>query len=931
MGKLSAEQWQRVDRLLAAALEHGPADRAGFLSEAGGEDAAIVTALLALEPRTPPFLEEAAADYALPLLTALSEPEPAPALGERLGAYRLVQELGRGGMSVVYLAERDDQRFQKRVAVKLIRDHLGDARFLARFQAEREILARLEHPAVARILDGGETERGIPYLVMEYVEGEPIDVYCDRGGLSVEQRLELFAKVAEAVAYAHQNLVVHRDLKPSNVLVTAGGEVKLLDFGIAKVLSGADDGSELTVTGERLLTPAYASPEQIRGEPVRTVSDVYSAGVLLYLLLTGSRPYPTAVRAHEMARAILEEEPPRPSAAVSAESAGRRGMDAKRLRRRLRGDLDTIVLKALRKEPERRYRSVDALLEDLRRHRAAQPVGARGDRWSYRLGKLARRRWAALVTAAAFVASAGGLSIFYARRIRSERDTAQRERDTAQKEAAKAKAVTEFLLSLFKASDPFQAGMETRADRLTARMLLERGGERIRHELADQPAVRAELMTSLGSIHELLSMADRAEPLLTEALALQRKVHGERHAEVAKTLHALSRALLAKGAFDRAESVGREALEIRRERFGAESLEAAESLMQLGAVLKQYRAQEAEPVLRESLRIRRRLLPGDDRNLAANLNELAQVQVEREQLDEAEALLREGLAMHQRLLGEDHAEVAVDVHNLANVLRMKGDLQGAEPLFERSLVMYRKFLGDEHLQTAIARHNTAWFLQDKGDLTEAEPMLREAIRVARKVLGDRHPFFLSWTHRLGNLMLDRGNFAGGEAVLRETLVRNRQVRGETHFRIPMIIGLLGKAALWDGRPAEAADRYREALALQRRSLPEGHADLAYNLVGLGWALLDLGRAAEAEGPLREGLRLAPDVSQLHRAAYPLTGIKQSALIGVAKGGLGRALTAQGRHEEAEPLLQEGRDGLRAEMPHSRFYLRKLAAQLPPKR
>jgi eukaryotic-like serine/threonine-protein kinase len=923
---LSPTQWQRVDDLLAGALARPPAERPDFLRSAGAtdpEDTRLAAALLGLEPAVPAFLEAPAVEHALPFLDGpQEEPDLAPGVGARIGAYRLIKQIGRGGMSVVYLAERDDQSFRKQVAVKLIPDHLGDARFLARFQAEREILAGLEHPAIARILDGGESERGLPYLVMEYVEGEPVDAYCDRHRLTVEQRLEVFIKIAEAVAHAHQNLVVHRDLKPGNILVTAKGEVKLLDFGIAKVL--AADEARLTLTGERLLTPAYASPEQLRGHPARTTSDVYSLGVLLYELLTGGLPYGAPAFPHELARAILEEPAPRPSAAASLGSAAAsRATDAKRLRRRLRGDLDTIVLKALRQEPERRYRSLDALLDDVRRHLSAQPVAARGDRWTYRLGKFGRRRWPALATLAAFVLVAGGLSGFYALRIRGERDAARRE-------AAKAKAVTGFLTELFEASDPVLAP-EARADRLTARMLLERSSKRIHSELADQPEVRAELLDALGDIHSHLDQLQEAETVLMEALTLKRRIYGPRHEEVAKTLELLTDVVGSKGQLERAEAFGRECLDIRREHLGADSPGLAKILYLLGDILQwRYQHEESERLLQDALRASRRTHPGDHQEVAAILDSLGIAQFDRDQLDHAEDNLRQALAMRRRLFGDKHPHVASNLVNLARVLKAKGDLVGAESLHRKALAISRQIFGDNHSAVGMAMNNLAQLLEERGQLAEAEALFTSAVPILRQGLGQEDVCVQGVVQRLGAVRLRQGDARGSEQVLLEELPIMRRAKGDAGPQVAAVLELLGQAALLDGRPAQAAARCREAL----RARSEGDPDRAYALVGLGWALLETRRAAEAEPFLQEAVRLAPQA----KSKPALTGISTGTLTALAQGGLGRCLMARGRYGEAGPLLAEALATLRVALPRGEFYLARLrpagekaAAYLPPKR
>jgi len=416
---LTPEAWQRVREVLDRAIELNPANRAAYLDEACGGDRELrreVESLMAsFERAGETFLEGRAIDVA----GVDPEPPPAAVAGQRIGAYQVQEEIGHGGMGVVYRAVRADDQFRKEVAIKVVRGGLNDELSTQRFRAERQILANLDHPAIARLLDGGAVD-GRPYVVMEYVRGVPIDEYCDSRKLPVRARLELFRTVCSAVAYAHQRLVIHRDIKPANILVTADGQPKLVDFGIAKIVAADQFGaSDPTVTMVRLMTPEYASPEQMRGEPITTATDVYSLGVVLYGLLSGARPYKTTGRtANEMARAVLEQEPGRPSTAVdrlepgSAELVSRaRATNPDRLRRHLRGDLDNIVLKAIRKEPERRYVSVEQFSEDIWRHLTGRPVIAQPDTLRYRSGKFVRRHSGAVIGAALVVlALVGGIA-----------------------------------------------------------------------------------------------------------------------------------------------------------------------------------------------------------------------------------------------------------------------------------------------------------------------------------------------------------------------------------------------------------------------------------------------------------------------------------------------------------------------------------------
>ncbi len=561
---------RRVNEILLATLEHEPPKRGAFLDRVCKGDEQVrceVESLLAVDPELVDRLDCPVAD--------LHGPPAVVVEGKRIGPYRVVRELGRGGMGAVFLAARADGEYDRQVAVKVLKRGLDTAEIVHRFRTERQILANLGHPYIAELYEGGTTEDHRLYFVMEHIEGEPIDRYCDARRGTIRQRIELFRKVCSAVQFAHQSLVVHRDLKPGNILVTADGEPKLLDFGVAKLLD-PETGEPVTATaaGLRLMTPEYASPEQVRGEPITTTSDVYSLGVMLYELLTGHRPHRLkAWQAEEVKRVICEQEPEKPSTAVSRveevraeagaivtltpEAVSRvRGEEPRRLRRLLSGDLDSIVLRALRKEPQYRYASVEQLSKDLRRHLEGRPVRARKGTFAYRTGKLLRRRGKELAAAAAALLLAG---------VAVDRESQQRhtacERDRAQR-------ISGFLVELFKVSDPSEA----RGNSVTAREILDRSAARIEQELEKDPELRAALMTTIGEIYGNLGLYSEATQLLETALAQRQQLHGETHLEVAETLDVLVGLLYQKGElegaealdqgdYDGAESFIREALE----------------------------------------------------------------------------------------------------------------------------------------------------------------------------------------------------------------------------------------------------------------------------------------------------------------------------------------------------------------------------------
>jgi serine/threonine-protein kinase len=872
---ITRERWQRASAILDVLLELDPHERAAYLERTSTGDAELRAALEAMlaGAEADGFLQSPAAAFAAPLLERETDGNGTAGLvGALIGPYRVIRELGHGGMGVVYLAERADGHFEQRVALKLIKHGMGSEEILRRFLAERQVLARLNHLHIARLLDGGVTAEGQPWFAMEYVDGMPLDRYCEDRALGLEERLALFEKVCEAVQYAHRSLVVHRDLKPSNILVAPSGEIKLLDFGIAKALSGDSEDETVTRAEQRLMTPEYAAPEQLRGDPITTATDVYALGAILYLLLTGCPAHQLAGRTPaERDRIICEVEPEPPSVAV-------RSMDRRHLRRRLVGDLDTIVLQALRKEPARRYPSVEALLEDLRRRRAGLPVRARPPSVAYRGRKfLGRHRLAMAVAAIVFLALAAGLA-----------GTVWQARATA-REAAKARAVRDFLVSLFRVSNP----EESRGRDVTARELLQRGALRIDSGLARQPELQAELLDVLGVIHRELGLYPEADSLLERSTRLSRVSYGERDPRVAARLTDWAGVLAARGEYGRAESLLTTSLDILLA-GGPEDTTVASVLRALGSVHRQQgRYAQAESLYRQALKLDRSQRGGGALRVAGDLDELGMVLQEAGDLVRADSSLQMALELRRQLLDPDHPQAILSLHHLATLREKQGEFAEAERLEREVLERRQRAYPAGHPEIAKALQSLASTLQIQGGYAEAESLNVAALAILRERLGDDHPETLQLVNNLATLKYEKGDLQGAERDFRALLAAWGRSLGPDHPTTLQAMNDVAAALKYQRKYAEAETLYREALARRRAQLGESHPD-----VGFAWG--NLAELLAERGDLVEGERAYERSLAIFRATLPTGNVYVSGSI----MALGAIRLDQGRPKEAEPLLRQ---------------------------
>jgi eukaryotic-like serine/threonine-protein kinase len=769
------ERWTEIKALLDGALEQPPAERERWLLAAAGGDAALageVAALLSLETEMGDFLERPLFDLHDPLGGGGRS-------GEEVGPYRLGREIGRGGMGVVYIAERADDEYRKTVAVKVLKRGLDTDEVIGRFRAERQILANLEHPNIARLIEGGTTTADhLPYFVLEHVEGRPIDVYCDEEGLGLEERLRLFLVVCTAVAAAHRNLVVHRDLKPSNVLVTGDGTPKLLDFGIAKLLGPPEADAPITHRDRFFLTPEYASPEQVSGLPVNTTTDVYSLGVLLFQLLTGRRPFELAgADLAEVARRLREEEAPRPSSVVPRELA-----------RRLAGDLDAIVGMALRKEPDRRYGSVEALAEDVRRHLAGLPVAAGPDSLAYRTRKLLRRHRVGAAAAATIAALVVGFAVV-ATLLMTD---AVRERTRSEK-------LVVFLLDMLRSPDPDRANGAT----VTVLEVLDRAEANFLAGFEDDPELDGDFRHTLADLYVGLGQYDEARPLAEKALAIRQQVHGAVSMPVAETLHVLAEVDRYTQSAEAAEARIEQALEMQRELGGSGEQSYLHALNNL-AVSKKNRGDyaAAEPLHRQVLELKRKRYDADHPEIATTLQNLAVLLHEKGEPAEAIPLFETALAIRRRGGREDapvpEAELVSTLNNLAASSEEVGQVARAVELYEESLAIGRRIYGDGHARLLGPLNNLALARLAAGQLGAAEDLLEEALALTAERPRSKGVVLKN----IAAVHLALGRLPEAETAAREALEALR-AQDEPAWRIAEVESVLGAVLTRTGRAADA--------------------------------------------------------------------------------------------------------------------------------
>ncbi len=902
---MAGERWQRVEAIFKAAIELPPSQQTPFLDESCGDDSELrqtVERLLNSDRQAGGFLEEA-------LLGAIELVEGATRKGEEtLGPYRLIEQIGSGGMGAVYKAARDDSEYEQIVAIKVIHTGMGSPLAVERFRRERQILAGLEHPNIARLLDGGTTEAGLPYLVMEYIEGESIDRYCDRLKLSLDARLVLFITVCNAVSSAHQNLVVHRDLKPSNILVTRDGTVKLLDFGIAKLLSPeeGDPHTEATLTLERALTPSYASPEQIRGELVTTASDVYSLGVLLFELIAGRRPFNLSdITRREAERRILEDPAPAPSSTLMArreapaeepkakksrqEIANERGLRPEALRRSLVGDLDTIVLTALRKDRSNRYPSVDKLAQDVRHHLDGLPIDARPPTFSYRATKFIRRNRVAVTVAIAFLllTIAFGLIVsHYAKQTRAEETRAQE--------------VMALLAETILPKNPNLVGdaQETFRERIEA------AASKVEREFSAQPSLQADMQVKLVGSYLSLGLTEEAKTLAEKAVATLTSLVGPDSPRLSRGYQGLGMVYSKLGDFERSEALLRRALAVYRGSRPQDLSHVAALNNDIGVAMRaQGRWEEAEPYFRKALELYRES-PGDQRQwIAITLGNLGNLLGRLNRNEEGERILREALAIDRELShGNPSTAVAADHSLLGFLLLNKPDLAAATVHHGLALEMRRQLLRPDHPDILESINNLASAYNQLHQLEKAIPLYREAQAIWQAKPDHDHPDYVSLLTNFGLALHRLGLRDEAAKTFQEAVHLGQQL--ELHSP-DFVKTLINSATLYydTGDQQRARNLYRQVAEVEAKERP-GSANQAIALAGLGASQRASGNLEAAIPPLRQALAMArQDLGDKSPATayFAITLARALDLSGAAQeaGELLRSAVALRRQSEPE--------------------------------
>jgi len=858
---IDTARWNQIQAAFHGAAELTADRRADFLRECCGDDRellASVSAMLEEDERAGSLLDRDVAYLAEQVLGRTNSSLPP----DRFGPYRLREVLGEGGMGVVYLAGRDD--LGSVAAIKILRDAWLSPERRERFASEQRTLAQLNHPSIARLYDADTLGDGTPWFAMEYVEGSSLTSYCDEHALSIPERLRLFRSVCDAVQHAHQHLVVHRDLKPSNIMVTPEGAIKLLDFGIAKQLEHLGRTADQTRTGLRLMTPAYAAPEQITGSRVGVHTDVYALGVVLYELLTGRLPFELAgLTPGQVETAIVVQEPERPS------TKARQSDTAPAASKTSWADLDVLCLTAMHKDPARRYKTVEALVRDIEHFLAGEPLEARPDAMGYRVGKFVRRNRVPVAAAGFTLAVVVGLIAFYTARV-------TRARNEAITEASRAQRIQRFTMNLFEGGDK-EVGP---ADSMRVVTLLDRGLLEAR-TLGAEPAIQAELYETLGRIYQKLGALTRADTLLNAALDQRKKLFKAGSAEVTGSLNALGMLRADQARFEEAEQLVREALDGSRSSLPANHPVLAQATFGLGRVLQERgRYDSAIAVSAEAVRLYSASGAKPTPELAASLSQLADDHFYAGHYDASDSVNLLVLPMYRELYGQRHPLVAGIVINLGAAQYQRGKYAEAERLDREGLAIIEGFYGGEHHETAYALTMLARALIFQDKFTEGVPALQRALAIRERVFGPWHPAVASTVNELGNTAFKQGKLDEAERHFSRMVEIYRKVYGEKHYLFGIATSNL--AGVYSERKdyPRAERMFRQAIALYTEAQGPEHLNTGIARIKLGRTLLREGRFAEAAQESLAGYDIVskqsvPGVSWLKNARKDLAAAYDS--------------------------------------------------------
>ncbi|HET7205833.1 MAG TPA: serine/threonine-protein kinase [Terriglobales bacterium] len=828
-------RWQRIQTLFHEAADLPSPEQHAFLSSAcNGDDELLadVLAMLETDAHGSSVLDQSIGAVAH---NVLAEDNAAVTFPD-FGAYRVTRVLGEGGMGVVYLAERKD--LGTVVAIKALRDAWLSPARRVRFASEQRTLAQLNHPSIARLYDADVLPDGTPWFVMEYVEGLPLTDYCVQHQCSIEQRLQLFRSVCEAVEFAHTHAVIHRDLKPSNILVKEDGSVRLLDFGIAKQLESLETPVTQTMTGLRLMTPAYAAPEQVRGDRVGTHTDVYSLGVIFFELLAGRLPLDLSnLTPMEAATVVLEHDPGKPSSVSTLQKDKSAGTSMGKAEW---ADLDVLCLTAMHKEPERRYRSVEALIRDVDHYLKGEPLEARPDTLLYRTGKFIRRNQRAAVLACVSAAVLLGMAIFFTVRL-------TKARNQALAEAARTLRIQKFMMNLFEGGDQAVGP----ADSLRVVTLVDQGVLQAK-SLSNDPRLQSELYQNLGSIYEKLGRFDQADSLLQSALQERKSIFGPASVETADTLLELGLLRDAQSHFDEADQMLRQALDIQERKLPADHPTLARTMSALGKVLEDRGSYaEAIRVLQNAAQMQS-ANGGPDTDLSETLTELANCHFYSGHYAISESLNQQVLAMDRKLYGDRHPHVADDLINLGAIQYDLGNYAAAEPLDRQALEITQAFYGKEHPATASALTILGRTLVSEGKWDEAALKLQDALSIEEHVYGKVHPKVAGTLNELGKVAQQRGKLDDAEADFTRMADIYKSVYAGKHYYIGIALSNLAGVYIERKNYNRAEQLFREALGIYAQTLPADHLNVGIAHVRLGRALLLNRHEKEAEAESRAG-------------------------------------------------------------------------------